>query len=346
MSPHSPRARYPRLMLLTIATATAFTLTACGLGGHSESARRATAVPSASPAAQGVVTKAAAEQTLNTYEKNQQPGQRHAERQAILATVEAGQLNVQSRADYEQFKTFEAKEQQRYRSPFSYEDREYYIPGAGTADWFAVKARSSESADGEALMIFDKVGGTYKLTLAVHTDKESIPPIARDRDGIATAVDPARRVGPLAADQLSKALEDLVETGGRNEGRKLASTPLTRQSLKLHRDRNKRTAGQKGPVTWTTNFVHQPPAHPTVYALRLADGGVISLFPTARTAEYLNKPQYRSSRILVPGPTQALYDSRPRDLITDEYQGQAMAVLHPHRKARVIAQEYRLVDAR
>ncbi|MFD0069979.1 hypothetical protein ACFVJ9_55135, partial [Streptomyces sp. NPDC127574] len=160
----SPRLR--RLAVLAIGVTTAVTLTACTAGTDSTStAGRGHATASASPAPTGVVTTQEASKILTAYE-NANNRANKARDSRLLATVEAGAVNLQSRADYQQFKTWTKKEQTEYGSPFRYERREFAIPRKGTATWFAVSATATGAKD-RALLIFDKVDGTYKLVMAL-----------------------------------------------------------------------------------------------------------------------------------------------------------------------------------
>jgi hypothetical protein len=176
---------------------------------------------------------------------------------------------------------------------------------------------------------------------AVYADEEiAIPEIAVDR-GLATAVDPAARVGPLAPTQLGNAFEDLVETGGKKEGQQLAPTQATKEFTKHYTDRTK----VKQASFATVKFFDAKPAHPKVYALKTADGGVLALFPTAYTIETLHK-RFMNGGVIIPGKTKAVYNAERRPLITDEYQGQALAMLTPSEKPKVISRRYTMVDSR
>ncbi|MGW0844273.1 hypothetical protein ACWD26_29865 [Streptomyces sp. NPDC002787] len=327
---------------VALGAAVALGLTACG--GGSDSGMADNAPTSASPASKGVVTKATAEKILDTYEKVNNRANRTQDAK-LLSTVEAGQVNAQSRADYKQWDTWSKKEQKRYGSPFFYTNRKYYIPTAGSgASWFAVQGTSS-SEKAKSLVVFDKVGGTYKMVAAVWFDKdETIPKVAVDRNGHATPVDPSKRVGALAPDQLGDTFVDLLETGGKKSGAQLASTPAVRTHIKWHKERNKSTAEED--LSWRTlTYVAADPAHPKVYALRLADGGVLAAFPSAYKAEFLHK-QYMSGGRIIPGPAEAVYNSAERPVVVDEYQGQAIAALSPNSKPRVLAFEDEMVASR
>ncbi|MFF8092347.1 hypothetical protein [Streptomyces sp. NPDC016675] len=58
------------------------------------------------------------------------------------------------------------------------------------------------------------------------------------------------------------------------------------------------------------------------------------------------KPRYLSGFDITPDDEEARYDATKRDVVTDEFQGQALAVLDPQDKPRVTAVEYRMVDSR
>jgi hypothetical protein len=288
-----------------------------------------------------VITRQAAKKVVDNYERvNNKANKTQDER--LLATVEAGQLNEQSQADYEQWKTWSKKDQKEYGSDFFYINRDYYIPAAGTASWFAVTARSSYGPKDKTLIIFDKVGGTYKMVASLYEDETPIPEIATDQYGLAIAANPSTKVGTLAPNQLSTAYEDLFETGGATEGKNLALTEVAKDAVQMYKDRDDRPLAK-----WSTKkFFATDPAHKTVYALKLADGGTLAIFPTAHTQETMLKPQYMSSFRIEPNKTESVYNSTGRAVITDEFQGQAVAHLAPTSKAKVLVAEYRMVDSR
>ncbi|MEU6071924.1 hypothetical protein ABZ864_47775 [Streptomyces sp. NPDC047082] len=343
MSPLTCRAQPTRgLALLTITTAAALALTACASGSGTDSPTRPPAAASrTSPAPKGAVTPQDAAKIVDNYVKinNRSNATRN---EKLLATVEAGQVNVQSRADYIQWKTWPKKDQKKYGAPFDFVNRSYYIPPATTASWFAVTATAT-TFKSKSLLFFDKVDGTYKLVMAFYANpgEEPIPKIALDRNGLATAVDPAQRTGAFAPAQLSSAYEDLFETGGARQGKQLTPTNVTRTAVKIYQKSKKGTAGGKA----TKKFFAQHPDHTKVYALRTADGGVLTAFPTAHTQESLIKPRYRSSYDLIPNKIQSLYSATRGPVITDDFQGQALAELTP-KSSRVISIEWHLVDAR
>ncbi|TLS45754.1 hypothetical protein FE633_13405 [Streptomyces montanus] len=333
-SPHRT-AHTPRMSLVSISVIAAAALSGCSAGADESSGTDGAA---ASPTPKGVVTADVARATVDTYEKVNNKANKVRDGK-LLGTVEGGQVHEQSLADYKQFKTWSKDEQKNYEKPFTYKSREYYIPDADQ-NWFAVKAKSNGTKS-EALMIFDKVDGRFKMVATVWAE-DPIPEIAVDRNGLATAVDPAKRVGTIAPNQISAAYEDLYKTGGTKDGAKLASTKTTKEAVKVYQERDN---GKE--ARWSTKkFFTAKPAHPQLYALRLADGGVLTVFPTAHTQERLLKPAYMSSFEINPNEQEAVYNPAGRSLITDEFQGQGLAKLSPKGEYQVIAMEWKMVDSR
>ena len=124
-------------------------------------------------------------------------------------------------------------------------------------------------------------------------------------------------------------------------GQQLAPTKATKEFTTRYTDRTK----AKEASCATVKHFDGKPAHPQVYALRLADGGVLALFPSAYTIEYLHKRFMNGGRI-IPGPAEAVYNAEQRPLITDEYQGQALAALTPTGKPQVLTHRYTMVNSR
>ncbi|MEU3901730.1 hypothetical protein [Streptomyces sp. NPDC045251] len=338
----TPHPRRRPLTALALAATAVLTLTACGGGENSEDhAGAPTKTAEANP--KGLLTEQDAKKAVDTYEQvnNRANAKQDPE---LLSTVEAGQLYKQSKADFEQWETWSEKDQKYYTSSFYYKERKYLIPAADSgATWFAVQAVSSADKEkNDALLIFDKVGSTYKLTMSVYAEEEPIPDIAVDKHGFVTPIDPSRKIGALAPNQLGDAYEDFFETGGKTAGKTFAPTDTSKGSIEVHKE---------GPSEATKNyatekFFAEDAAHPKVYGLKLANGGALALFPTGHTSELVLKPQYMSAFDLTPSEKESVYDSTKRDLITNEFQGQALAILSPNSKPRVTAIEYRLVDSR
>lgn len=336
-----PRLRRRAVLALGAGTALACTLTACGGSSDTGAAGKPTA--SGTPAHRGVITTAAAKAVVDAYESaNNRANKTRNEK--LLSTVEAGQLNEQSSADYEQYSTWSAKKKKEYGTDFFYQDRTYYIPAAGTADWFAVKASSSYGDHPEALLFFDRTGGTYKMTMAFYTPAdEPFPKIAVDEYGLAQVAQPSQKVGEHSPSELGGLYEDFFESGGSKKAAKVfAASDSSKDSTKVYQDRN---TGKLAAYT-TKNYFAKDPAHPTVYALELAGGGVVTGFPTAHTQEEILKPQYMSSFQIGPNDEEAVYDQSKRTVITDEFQGQGLAEMSPTGKPKVLSIEYRMTDSR
>ncbi|WP_158680957.1 hypothetical protein [Streptomyces viridochromogenes] len=326
------------MTVIAIGVTTAIPLTACGAGTDTDSTGART-----SSAPKGVVTQAAAKKIVDRYEQVNNKAN-VTKNSKLLATVEAGQVNEQSSAEYEQMHTWTEAAQKRYQKPFFYTNRKYYIPAAGSASWFAMQGTSTnEGAKG--LMVFDKVGGTYKAVAAVWMAKgAAVPEIAVDRNGNAEAADPTRHVGALAPNQLGVALADLLETGGKKSGAKLASTTTTKDYVDSYRERNRSTP--KEDLSWRTmNYFEADPAHPKVYALKTADGGQFALFPAAFKAEFLHR-QFASGGVIIPGDVSRIYNPKKRAVMIDMYQVQAAAALSPGSKWRVLGAEDEMVDSK
>lgn len=343
----STTKRRRQLTVFTLSLTTAVTVAGCASDSGSGAPEPRASKATSAPAPKGVVTQQFAASALSAYEKTNNKANglaskaRTVQAGELLSNVEGGQLNEQSEADYAQWKTWSAKEQKAYGTPFFYTDRQYLLPREGAATWFAVVGKSTGGDKDEALMIFDRVDGTYKMVASVYAESTPIPEIAVDRNGLATAVDPSRRVGTLAPDGLAVAFEDLFTSGGKHSGVQLASTRPAKESVGFHEDRNDNNGGKA-----TTEFAYAAPAHPKVYALKLRNGGVLAVFPTAHTVTRSLKGAYAPTYEIDPSKTEAVYNPVSRDTITDEQQGQALAVLAPSGKPQVIAREYRLVASR
>ncbi|QQM42719.1 hypothetical protein [Streptomyces liliifuscus] len=337
-SPHPARAaRTTGIALLMLGLTSTVALTGCG-GTADEDDGKAGTKESASAAPKGAVTREQAAKIVDNYAAVN--GKANKTRNAkLLATVEGGQLHEQSKADYKTFGTWTKADQSDYEKPFSYQDRTYYLPAG--EDWFAVKATASGSKT-PALLVFDKDGGAWKLVSAVYSEAP-IPAIDTNNHGLATAVAPSTRVGALAPDDVSAAFEDLYETGGKKAGTAIShTTDPAKGALKLYNERDKGNLAK-----WATKkFFAKDPAYGTTYALRLADGGVLAVVPTAHTQETLLKQQYMGSFEITPNKEESVYNPAKRALVTDTFQGMTLATLPKSGKPSVIAYEYRMTDSK
>ncbi|MCX5293740.1 MULTISPECIES: hypothetical protein [unclassified Streptomyces] len=327
-------ARRSVIILVALGVTSAATLTGCS-GGTGDAAAPSA---SASPPPKGAVTRAQAAKIVDNYVavNNKANGTRNAK---LLGTVESGQVHEQSKGDYATFGTWTKADQSDYEKPFSYRDREYYIPA--DEDWFAVKATASGSKT-PALLVFGKEGSSWKLMSAVYSDAP-IPTIDTSNHGLATAVAPSTRVGTLAPNDVGPAFEDLYVTGGKKAGAAIShTTSPAKDALKLYKDRTKGKLAK-----WATKkFFAKDPAYKETYALRLADGGLLAVIPTSHTQEQMLKPQYMSSFQITPDDEEAVYNPAKRVVITDTFQGMALAVLPKSGKPSVIAYEYGMTDSK
>ncbi|MFF5494664.1 hypothetical protein [Streptomyces aquilus] len=327
-TPLTAAARRTTLALAALGMTSTLALTACS-GGTDDAAD---AKASTSPAPKGAVTKAQAAKIVDNYVTvNNKANKTQDEK--LLATVESGQVHEQSKADYATFAIWTKKDQAEYEEPFTYEDREYYIPA--DEDWFAVRATASGSKH-PALLIFDKESGVWKLTYAVYS-ATSIPKIDTGDNGLATAA-----TLPTTTD-VSAAFEDLYATGGKKAGAALSQTTSpAKDALKVYKDRNDGSLSKYA----TSGFFAKDPTYRTTYALRLADGGVLAVIPTSHTKETLLKEQYRSSFTITPSDQESVYDPTKRVIVTDTFQGQLLATLPKSGKPSVIGYEYRMTDSK
>ncbi|MFJ4281162.1 hypothetical protein [Streptomyces massasporeus] len=331
MSPHTTR-----LKTAVLGATTALALTACGGGTGSDGDKAAPDAP------QGVVGKAEAKKITDHYEQVNNKANA-AQDEKLLATVEGGQVYAMDKATYTLVKTWPDKEQKAYAKPFSYRDRQYVIPEKGTATWFAVRATSSEDSKNSVLLIFDKVGATHKMVLSLWADSGApLPEPALDKHGLAEVANPSDKVGKFAPADIGAAYEDLLRTGGKKKGTALTSTKPVDNAKKTYRRSS--TEGTADGMA-TKMFFAKPPADPSVYALRTADGGVLALFPAAHKQESLLKERYRSNASLVPSKEQSAFGATRGPLITDVFEGQGIAELTP-KAARITAVDFQHVDAR
>ncbi len=323
--------------LLVFATAAAVALTACGSGNTNRqgSGRSVAGDSGARSGKQEVLTEAAAGRILDDYEKanNKANATRDVK---LLGSVEAGQLNVQSRAEYEQYETWSEEEKKEYGEEFSYVDRHFYLPDPKRASWFAVEAKYEGDDSTETLMVFDRVNGKYKMMAAVDFEGD-IPQAVVDKNGHVEAVAGSERVGTLAPNELAPALNDFLETGGKGAGKDLATTDVTKNYLTFHRER-------EADGTTTTYRTGEPAGWWKAYSLRLADGGVLTLFQNSYVTEY--RMTAESETVFHPDGARAVYDDTARALVVDEYQNQVLATLTPSDKPKILATYDVLVDSR
>ncbi|MFC8670191.1 hypothetical protein [Streptomyces sp. NPDC057199] len=345
-TPHYPR------VACALTAAAALTLTAsCGLGADRDDPQPADRTASAAPAPKGVVTKDQAKELLvryvaanngaNATQGTSKPPSSQARK--LLATVEGGQLLEQSIADYMTWHTQTAKEQKEYARPFYYVHPAVYAPAG--EQWFAVQA-TVDRTGWSALIIFDQVEGQgwrNVATVALGSKKsDRLPsPIATDRAGLATAVNPITRSGRLAPNQVADAFTDFFATGGTGAGQALSRSASTDQALKVYKDRN------KGPDSRAATKRFEPGGarHQQVYALKLRDGSTLAVVPSAHDQFYELKKEYILRAKIIPNEKEAIFNPVKRIAVIDEFQGMLLAHLPASGKPTVLSHEYRMVDS-
>lgn len=349
MSSPTRLAHLRPLALTALSAAAALALGACDAVPDTGSSGSPTPSASSTPAPKGAISKAAAQQVVDHFQAANNAANAARDAQ-LLGSVETGVPYAQDQGVYKQWKTWTAKKQKTYSSPFTYENRQYIIPAA-PATWFAITATSSDGDKSRGVFVFDKAsGGPYKMSGAVWLGrKTTLPKIAVDRHGLAESVDPTQQVGALTPNQLRTAYEDLWETGGAQEGEKLASTAETKEAINSYRHYKAHGTGkddQTGKNIADSWFVAAEPASSTVYALRLANGGVLVVAGTAHTQKTVVKPQYPNGYLHAGEAQIALGADGSGEIyaINDTYQGQLLAAL-TRQSAQVIDGEWEQVGS-
>lgn len=323
-----------RLTLIACSASAAVVLTACTSSTPQSSGH--TDKPSLKPT--GAVNPAQAKAIVDRYEVvNNQANKTRSPK--LLSTVEGGQLYLQSRAGFEQWRTMSAKEQRESTLPFFYRKRTYYIPVAAT--WFAVKATSSNGYP--RLLIFDRYKGSPWKNVAALTLKTPLPAIDTSRSGLATAVEPSRKTAAgLAPGEVRGAYEDLFTTGGEKSGTALSrETETAKSAIKIHQERNQ----GKNSKYFRTDYTEVKPEHREVYALKLRDGGVLALSSTAHEAMRAIKENFVYRIKAVPTKEEAVYNKDERIAIVNTYEGLVLAHLPVSGKTSLLARAYAMVDS-
>ncbi|MET8676107.1 hypothetical protein ABZW18_00495 [Streptomyces sp. NPDC004647] len=332
MTYHRPWSRLFRFCA-AVGIAALSTAACSGTDASSEAKEKRPDTTSEEPA-RGVVGPAAANNLLDRYEKVNNKANKSQDAK-LLSTVEGGNLFERSNADYEQFRNMSSKEKKEYETPFFYEDRQFFIPAGGT--WFVVTARATESKK-PSLLVFDKSGGSWKMTAALHSWEKKIPAIATNSVGLAKAVPTDAKSGSLKPDDIPAAYEDLWETGGKEAGKALSPSAPATQAKASYRDRDDKL-GARGA---RTNFFRTQPKYTQSYSVQTKDGGVLAIVPLSHKQEVIVT---RPGLQLNPDPDEALYNSTPRAVITSDFHGQALAHLPTTGKPKVSSVEYQMVDS-
>jgi hypothetical protein len=334
-----------RLRLGTAAAATGLVLVLAGCNTDSsapQAPRASTSAPSPTPAqAKPLFTVQQADDIVDRYQQvnNTANAKRDAE---LLSTVEAGGTFELSRAAYQKWPTFSAKEKKAYGTPWSYTERTYYIPSQGEATWFMMRAHTIEqgkTSKHPSLVVFDNTEGNgFKLVASVHAIEGELPAPLGGPDQPATPVPPTARIGTVTPADITASFEDLYVTGGREQGMRIDRTNASaKTALQIYAERNKKIGPQGG----SARFFAAKPAHPEIYALKTRDG-VLALVPLAHYKEVMVT---RPGLQVTPSEVETLYGAKPGQVVTSVFHGQAAAYLPAQGSARVLGFTYGVVDA-
>ncbi|MFD3563513.1 hypothetical protein ACFWVU_28160 [Streptomyces sp. NPDC058686] len=203
----------------------------------------------------------------------------------LLDTVEDGPMYAMSVSDYTETEGLPQADRKPYK-PWSYDtsSAKLYIPRftSGQNRWFAAALSGEKGKDPSRIAVFaeqpkDK---RWELVSVVDLDSTTLPDIALDKDGYATAV-AATGNKQLAADAnlLRTAVIDNFATGGTNTGTKVFDpAKASQQQIKVH-DETTRKFGKLG----TTVFAEGTNRFKDAYALKTSDGGALVLFAHTHT---------------------------------------------------------------
>ncbi|WP_307811543.1 hypothetical protein [Streptomyces fildesensis] len=199
---------------------------------------------------------------------------------ALLDTVEDGSLYAMSLAEYTEYGGLTKAERKPYK-PWSYDlaSARLYIPRvtAGQPRWFVAALSTAQGKAPSRLAVFAEQPEHQRWEMVSVTDLDdtTLPSIALDSDGYATAV-PANGTQQLAAspDLLRAAILDNFATGGTTTGQKVfAATEASKRQMKVHAE----TGRQYGALGISV-FAGTTNRFPDAYALKTTDGGALILF--------------------------------------------------------------------
>ncbi|MFE7889283.1 hypothetical protein [Streptomyces sp. NPDC057412] len=203
----------------------------------------------------------------------------------LLDTVEDGPMYAMSVSDYTETEGLPKADREPYK-PWSYDtsSAKLYIPRftIGQDRWFAAALSGERSKNPSRIAVFAEQpkNKRWELISVVDLDSATLPDVALDKDGYATAV-AATRNNQLAADSnlLRTAVIDNFATGGTNTGTKVFDpTKASQQQIKVH-DETTRKFGKLG----TTVFAEGTNRFKDAYALKTSDGGALVLFAHTHT---------------------------------------------------------------
>ncbi|MFD5453877.1 hypothetical protein ACFWIR_02050, partial [Streptomyces olivaceus] len=194
--------------LLTTAACLALALTGCA-GEDGPTPTRQTPTASTSPKPAPALSTAQARDVITRYAKINNEANADRDRR-LLDTVEDGPLYAMSVSDYTETEGLPAKDREPYK-PWSYDlsSAKLYIPRltSGRDRWFAAALASQKGKAPSRVAVFAErpQHKRWEMVSVVDLDSTTLPKIALDRDGYATAV--AADDKQLAADA------DVLRTG-------------------------------------------------------------------------------------------------------------------------------------
>ncbi|CCK32039.1 putative lipoprotein [Streptomyces davaonensis JCM 4913] len=256
--------------------------TACS-SDDAPSAKNNPATPAA-PKPVAALSDAQARAVITNYSKINNEANAQRDR-TLLDTVEDGPLYAMSVSDYTETEGLPKADRKPYK-PWSYDtsSAKLYIPRFTTGQdrWFAAALSGEKGKDPGRIAVFAEQpkNKRWELVSVVDLDSKTLPDIALDKNGYATAV-AATGNNQLAADAnlLRTAVIDNFATGGRNTGTKVFDpTKASQQQIKVH-DETTRKFGKLG----TTVFSEGTNRFTDAYALKTSDGGALVLFAHTHT---------------------------------------------------------------
>jgi hypothetical protein len=221
-------------------------------------------------AANPAITKSQAQQVLTNYQTVNNRANADLDGD-LLATVETGDQLEMDRAGY---RLRQAKKD-KY-TPFTYSHPAFYIPRQDRyPKWFAVEAVSGQTRHA-LLFTQDRAGGPWLLA-ADPFPSSPLSGIALDKDGFATAVNPADTNAALQPRKVASTHAATLSTGAGG----MAPGPYTSES----RDALTKVQAelrQRG-VTLTSDFA---PDQQRTYALRTTGGGALVWYVVRQSERY------------------------------------------------------------
>ncbi|MCZ4102353.1 hypothetical protein [Streptomyces sp. H39-C1] len=203
---------------------------------------------------------------------------------ALLNTIEDDSMYAMSLAEYTEYGGLTKAERKPY-TPWSYDlaSARLYIPRvtAGQSRWFVAALSTAKGKAPSRLAVFSEQPEHQRWEMVSVTDLDNgtLPSIALDSDGYATAVAPNDPRLAAGADLLRNGVLDNFATGGTTTGQKVfAPTEASKRQIKVHVETG-RQYGSQG----TSVFAGTVNSFPDAYALKTTDGGALILFSHTHT---------------------------------------------------------------